>query len=206
MRVTSRLPGCARRYLSCRGQILPKIAQHHGPANGEAFTFAPTTRCFTPAAPCMTDGPFSIAPPSSIAMSALKVRCCPKQLARKLPRDVHEDACDVARRLMRRKAFLKSCDERKRPGSNRRHNDRLRRRASRDVSPPPGCKNDGADWTEVARIVLQSTQRASRHALAARGKAICGARSGWSNVDTGTSFAAVLAALNPNGGAIISAR
>jgi transposase len=35
---------------------------------------------------------------------ALKVRCCPNQLARKIPRDVHEDARDVARRLMRTKA------------------------------------------------------------------------------------------------------
>jgi hypothetical protein len=45
---------------------------------------------------------------------ALKARCCPKQLARKIPRDVHEDARDVARQLMRTKAFLKSRDERKR--------------------------------------------------------------------------------------------
>jgi transposase len=45
---------------------------------------------------------------------ALKARCCPNQLARKIPRDVHEDARDAARRLMRTKAFLKSRDERKR--------------------------------------------------------------------------------------------
>ena len=44
----------------------------------------------------------------------IKARCCPKQLARKIPRDVHEEARDVARRLMRTKAFLKSRDERKR--------------------------------------------------------------------------------------------
>jgi hypothetical protein len=44
----------------------------------------------------------------------LKARCCPGQLARKIPRDVHEDARDVARRLMRTKAFLRSRDERKR--------------------------------------------------------------------------------------------
>jgi transposase len=44
----------------------------------------------------------------------LKARCCPKQLARKIPRDVHEDARDVARRLMETNAFLKSRDERKR--------------------------------------------------------------------------------------------
>jgi hypothetical protein len=38
----------------------------------------------------------------------LKARCCPKQLARKIPRDVHEEARDVARQLMGTKAFLRS--------------------------------------------------------------------------------------------------
>ena len=45
---------------------------------------------------------------------ALKARCCPKQLARKIPRDVHEEARDVVRQLMGTKAFLRSRDERKR--------------------------------------------------------------------------------------------
>src|SRR5215467_14494891 len=44
----------------------------------------------------------------------LKARCCPNQLARKIPRDVHEDARDTTRRLMGTKCFLKSWDERKR--------------------------------------------------------------------------------------------
>jgi transposase len=44
----------------------------------------------------------------------LKMQCCPNMPARQVPRDVHEDARDVARRLMRTKAFLKSRDERKR--------------------------------------------------------------------------------------------
>ena len=38
---------------------------------------------------------------------ALKARCCPKQLARKIPRDVHEDARDVARQLMGYESLLK---------------------------------------------------------------------------------------------------
>jgi transposase len=45
---------------------------------------------------------------------ALKMRCCPKEPARKIPRDLHESAREVARRLMGTKAFLKSRDERKR--------------------------------------------------------------------------------------------
>jgi len=45
---------------------------------------------------------------------ALKMRCCPNMPARQVPRDLHEDARDLARRLMGTKAFLKSRDERKR--------------------------------------------------------------------------------------------
>jgi transposase len=43
-----------------------------------------------------------------------KAKCCPKEPARKIPRDLHEDARDVARRKMNTKAFLKSRDQRKR--------------------------------------------------------------------------------------------
>jgi transposase len=43
-----------------------------------------------------------------------KAKCCPKEPARKIPRDLHEDARDVARRKMDTKAFLKSRDQRKR--------------------------------------------------------------------------------------------
>ena len=42
------------------------------------------------------------------------MQCCPNGPARQIPRDVHEYARDVTRRLMRTKAFLKSRDQRKR--------------------------------------------------------------------------------------------
>ena len=45
---------------------------------------------------------------------ALKMQCCPKSPSRQIPRDVHEYARDVTRRLMWTKAFLKSRDQRKR--------------------------------------------------------------------------------------------
>ena len=45
---------------------------------------------------------------------SLKSRCCTRDAARKIPRDLHEDARDVARRKMRTKAFARSRDERKR--------------------------------------------------------------------------------------------
>jgi transposase len=44
----------------------------------------------------------------------LKMQCCPNSPTRQIPRDVHEYARDLTRRLMRTKAFLKSRDERKR--------------------------------------------------------------------------------------------
>jgi len=44
----------------------------------------------------------------------LKMQCCPNMSARHVPRDIHEDARDKARKLMGTKRFLKSRDERKR--------------------------------------------------------------------------------------------
>jgi transposase len=44
----------------------------------------------------------------------LRPKCCTRQEARKIPRDLHEDARDVARRKMKTKAFLRSRDQRKR--------------------------------------------------------------------------------------------
>jgi hypothetical protein len=44
----------------------------------------------------------------------LRSRCCTREEARKIPRDLHEDAREVARRKMKTKAFARSRDERKR--------------------------------------------------------------------------------------------
>ena len=44
----------------------------------------------------------------------LRAKCCTRDEARKIPRDLHEDARDVARRKMKTKAFARSRDERKR--------------------------------------------------------------------------------------------
>jgi transposase len=44
----------------------------------------------------------------------LRAKCCTRAEARKIPRDLHEDARDVARRKMKTKAFARSRDERKR--------------------------------------------------------------------------------------------
>ena len=44
----------------------------------------------------------------------LRSRCCTRDEARKIPRDLHENAREVARRKMKTKAFARSRDERKR--------------------------------------------------------------------------------------------
>src|SRR5262245_6261587 len=44
----------------------------------------------------------------------LKAKCCPGMPSRRIVRDLHEDARDIARRKMKTKAFLKSRDLRKR--------------------------------------------------------------------------------------------
>jgi hypothetical protein len=44
----------------------------------------------------------------------IRAKCCTTADARKIPRDIHEDARDTARRKMKTKAFAKSRDERKR--------------------------------------------------------------------------------------------
>src|SRR5215468_3366034 len=44
----------------------------------------------------------------------IRAKCCTTAEARKIPRDLHEDARDIARKKMKTKAFAKSQDERKR--------------------------------------------------------------------------------------------
>src|SRR5262249_19054885 len=44
----------------------------------------------------------------------LKPQCCPKEPQRKIPRDIHEEARDVARSLARTEAFEQSRRDRKR--------------------------------------------------------------------------------------------
>jgi len=47
-------------------------------------------------------------------MCPIRAKCCTTADARKIPRDLHEDARDVARQKMTTKAFARSRDERKR--------------------------------------------------------------------------------------------
>jgi transposase len=55
-----------------------------------------------------------IAPITVCRACPLKPKCCPNMPARRVLRDVNEDARDIARRKMKTKAFLRSRDQRKR--------------------------------------------------------------------------------------------
>jgi transposase len=54
------------------------------------------------------------APKRDCDVCPIRVKCCTTADARKIPRDIHEDARDIARRKMKTKAFAKSRDERRR--------------------------------------------------------------------------------------------
>ena len=43
----------------------------------------------------------------------LKAQCCPNAVARRIPRDLHEDARDVARALAATPAYVEACRRRK---------------------------------------------------------------------------------------------
>ena len=88
-------------------RMAPSRAPTFVGSGGKVFTSAPTARFCTPAAACTTAGRCSIALPRSTAMFVLcKMQCCPKEPSREIPRVLHERARDVARRLIRKKAFL----------------------------------------------------------------------------------------------------
>jgi hypothetical protein len=64
----------------------------------------------------------------------IRAKCCTTADARKIPRDLHEDARDIARQKMKTKAFAKSRDERKRVEMRFAH---LKTQSTRHADPPP---------------------------------------------------------------------
>ena len=93
----------------------PSHAATFAGTSGAGSTSAPTTRCCIRSGPWTTAPCSAIAPQSSTAMFVhWRMQCCPNMIARQVPRDIHEDARDLARRLMGTQRFLKSRDERKR--------------------------------------------------------------------------------------------
>jgi len=73
---------------------------------------------------------------------ALKSRCCPKEPARKIPRNIHEHARDVARSLVGTEAFEQSRRERKRIEMRFAHLKRILRLCRLRLRGPRGAQDE----------------------------------------------------------------
>jgi transposase len=72
----------------------------------------------------------------------LKMRCCPKEPARKIPRSIHEDARDVARAAGKTEAFEQSCRDRKRIEMLFAHLKRILRLGRLRLRGPLGARDE----------------------------------------------------------------
>jgi len=71
-----------------------------------------------------------------------KMRCCPKEPARKIPRSIHEDARDAARALVDTEAFERSCRDRKRVEMLFAHLKRILRLGRLRLRGPRGAQDE----------------------------------------------------------------
>ena len=71
-----------------------------------------------------------------------KMRCCPKEPARKIPRSIHEDARDAARALVDTEAFERSCRDRKRVEMLFAHLKRILRLGRLRLRGPCGAQDE----------------------------------------------------------------
>src|SRR5215468_4403836 len=71
-----------------------------------------------------------------------KMRCCPKEPARKVPRSIYEDARDIARALGKTEAFEQSCRDRKRVEMLFAHLKRILRLGRLRLRGPRGAQDE----------------------------------------------------------------
>jgi len=71
-----------------------------------------------------------------------KMRCCPKEPARKIPRSIYEDARDAARALRKTEAFEQSCRDRKRVEMLFAHLKRILRLGRLRLRGPRGAQDE----------------------------------------------------------------
>ena len=74
----------------------------------------------------------------------LKARCCPNAVARKIPRDLHEDARDVARALAATPEYEEACRRRKKVEMLFAHLKRILRLARLRLRGPCGAKTNSS--------------------------------------------------------------
>jgi hypothetical protein len=72
----------------------------------------------------------------------LKAQCCPNAVARKVPRDLHEDSCDVARALVGTPEYETACQRRKKVEMLFAHLKRILRLGRLRLRGPCGAKDE----------------------------------------------------------------
>ena len=75
-------------------------------------------------------------------VSPFKMRCCPKEPSRQIPRSIYEDARDVARALGKTEAFEQSCRDRKRVEMLFAHLKRILRLGRLRLRGPRGAQDE----------------------------------------------------------------
>src|SRR6476469_7628121 len=129
--------------------VIDKSKRDDGTFSREDFTFykesnvyiCPAFNILTTTGKIMNDDQllYRASKPNCDACS-FKMRCCPKEPARKILRSIYEEARDVARALAKTKAFEQSCRERKRVEMLFAHLKRILRLARLRLRGPHGAR------------------------------------------------------------------
>ena len=104
---------------------------------------------------------------------ALKSRCCPKEPARKIPRNIHEHARDVARSLVGTEAFEQSRRDRKRIEMRFAHLKRILRLDRLRLRGPRGAQDEftlaaiAQNLRRLAKLVTEPSPLAARRIVPA---------------------------------------
>src|SRR4029434_1532367 len=110
----ARLRRISQFVMPANATTAPSPALTSNGRSNEASIFVLITKCYTSGT--VHDGRTLLyrASKRDCDVCPIRAKCCTTADARKIPRDVHEDARAVARRKMKTQAFARSRDERKR--------------------------------------------------------------------------------------------
>src|SRR5262249_15366738 len=131
--------------------VIDKSKREDGIFSREDFTFdkardiytCPAGKTLTTTRKVMNDEQlFYRASTLDCGVCPLKMRCCPKEPARKVPRSIYEEARDVARALGKTEAFEQSCRDRKRVEMLFAHLKRILRLGRLRLRGPRGAQDE----------------------------------------------------------------
>jgi len=131
--------------------VIDKSKREDGIFSREDFTFdkgrdiytCPAGKTLTTTRKVMNDEQlFYRASTLDCGVCPLKMRCCPKEPARKVPRSIYEEARDVARALGKTEAFEQSCRDRKRVEMLFAHLKRILRLGRLRLRGPCGAQDE----------------------------------------------------------------